>query len=211
MDVLTKEDRMRGLLVGLMLVLLNGCMGFTTIEHPIEGDKPVTFVKDAEGRIVKATVADEHYVVLTRGTVDSWTVDQDHSQDLKHCRHKYTSEEMAAIRTARPHTGAVSWYYGCTYMVKPQLAKDSSKIEKTAGIAMAGAIGYAGHAIGRGLGKSGTTVNQEGGGAESNSDADASSNSDADANASHQQNVGNKTTNIKPSTNINSNNVIKTK
>lgn len=60
---------------------------------------------------------------------------------------------------------------------------------------MAGSIAYAGHAIGRGLGKSGDHVTQQGGNSESN--------------ASNAVNSGNKTTNIKPSTNINSNNIFK--
>lgn len=65
----------------------------------------------------------------------------------------------------------------------------------------AGAMAYGMHQIGKGLGKSGTTVNQQGGGAS----ADSSSAS------SNMTNSGNHTatTNIKPSTNINSNNVFK--
>lgn len=65
----------------------------------------------------------------------------------------------------------------------------------------AGAMAYGLHQVGRGLGKSGDTVNQQGGGASSES---ASSN---------MTNSGNKSsvTNVKPTTNINSNNVIKTK
>ena len=59
----------------------------------------------------------------------------------------------------------------------------------------AASIGYAGHAIGRGLGKSGDHVTQQGG----------------DAQASNQVNSGNKTLNVKPNTNINSNNTIKVK
>ena len=77
----------------------------------------------------------------------------------------------------------------------------------------AGGMVGMGYFIGKGLGKSGTTVNQSGGGAQSGS----SSNADADAHAkggsaSNMTNSGNSshTTNIKPTTNINSNNVIKT-
>lgn len=60
---------------------------------------------------------------------------------------------------------------------------------------MAGGMVGMGYFIGNGLGKSGTTVNQQGGGAHSQSSA--------------MNNSGNKTTTIKPSTNINSNNVFK--
>lgn len=66
---------------------------------------------------------------------------------------------------------------------------------------MAGGMVGMGYFIGNGLSKSGTTVNQSGGGA----NAEASSK----AGASTSVNSGNKTTNIKPSTNINSNNVFK--
>lgn len=59
----------------------------------------------------------------------------------------------------------------------------------------AGAIAYAGHQIGRGLGKSGDHVTQQGGGAQS----DATGGS---------VNSGNKTVNVKPQTNINSGNKI---
>ena len=63
----------------------------------------------------------------------------------------------------------------------------------------AGAMAYGLHQVGKGLGKSGDTVNQQGGGASSESNATSS----------NMTNSGNKTTNIKPSTNINSNNVFK--
>lgn len=66
----------------------------------------------------------------------------------------------------------------------------------------AGALAYGMHEIGRGLGKSGTTVNQQGGGAQSDASATGGS-------ASTMQNSGNSIKNIKPSTNINSNNVFK--
>ena len=63
----------------------------------------------------------------------------------------------------------------------------------------AGALAYGLHEVGRGLGKSGTTVNQQGG--------------DSQSSASNAVNSGNKTTttNVKPTTNINSNNHIKAK
>lgn len=63
----------------------------------------------------------------------------------------------------------------------------------------AGAMAYGLHQVGRGLGKSGDTVNQQGGGASSESNSTSS----------NMTNSGNKTTNVKPSTNINSNNVFK--
>lgn len=63
----------------------------------------------------------------------------------------------------------------------------------------AGALAYGLHSVGKGLGKSGDTVNQQGGGASSESSSTSS----------NMTNSGNKTTNIKPSTNINSNNIFK--
>lgn len=72
---------------------------------------------------------------------------------------------------------------------------------------MSGAIAFTGYEIGKGLGKSGTTVNQSGGGAQSVAGAGA----DARSSASNKANSGNHTTNVHPQTNINSNNVIKTK
>lgn len=72
----------------------------------------------------------------------------------------------------------------------------------------AGSIAFAGHQIGRGLAKSGTTVNQQGGGASSDASADADAAAGAKAGASNMTNSGNKTTNIKPQTNINSGNKI---
>lgn len=70
----------------------------------------------------------------------------------------------------------------------------------------AGGMVGMGYFIGKGLSKSGTTVNQSGGGA--NADADASAKGGS---ASNMTNSGNKTntTNIKPTTNINSNNSFK--
>lgn len=61
----------------------------------------------------------------------------------------------------------------------------------------AGAFAYGLHQVGRGLGKSGDHVTQQGGGAQSD--------------ATVTQNSGNKTVNVKPQTNINSGNKIITK
>lgn len=75
---------------------------------------------------------------------------------------------------------------------------------------MAGGIVGAGYFIGDGLSKSGTKVQQNSNG---NGNAQSSSHSKSDANANHLQNVGNtsKTTINHPTTNVNSNNVIKVK
>lgn len=59
----------------------------------------------------------------------------------------------------------------------------------------AGSLAYGLHQVGRGLGKSGDHVTQQGGGSSSNS--------------SNMTNSGNTTTNIKPNTSINSHNVFK--
>ncbi len=64
----------------------------------------------------------------------------------------------------------------------------------------AGSIAYAGHAIGRGLGKSGTQVQQNGGGAQS----DSSSSS----NAKNMTNSGNQTQNLNSGNHIQTNNNI---
>jgi hypothetical protein len=188
------------IVMGMWLV---GCSGFDQIAQPIEGDQPITFEKDKRGHIVKAIIPEEHHIVLTRGVMDSYTVDQDHAQVLLHCKRKYTSEEMAAIRessSGRNH----SWYTGCTTLTAPVLAKDSSKVEKVAGIAMAAAVGVGLHRVGQGLRDSGTTVNQEGGGAQSDASAQGGS-------AKNMTNSSNKTFNVKPQTNINSGNKIITK
>lgn len=66
-----------------------------------------------------------------------------------------------------------------------------------------GMIGM-GYFIGAGLGKSGDTVTQQSGGAQSNASASAKG-----GNAENAVNSGNRTTVVKPQTNINSNNVFK--
>lgn len=158
-----KGGYMKKSLVLVGMLFLAGCSGFEQIGQSIEGDSPVTFVYDRDGRVVAAAIEDEHHVVLTRGVIDSYTVDQDHAQVLLHCKRKYTSEEMAAIRAASSSKNH-SWYTGCTTLTNPTLAKDSSKIEKVAGVAMAGAVAFGLHQVGRGLGKSGDHVVQQGGG-----------------------------------------------
>lgn len=182
---------MRHIACLMMFGMLYGCSGFEQIGQPIEGDDPITFIYDRDGRVVAAAVSDEHHVVLTRGVIDSYTVDQDHAQVLLHCKRKYTSEEMAAIRAASSSKNH-SWYTGCTTLTAPALAKDSSKVEKVAGVAMAGAVAFGLHQVGRGLGKSGDHVVQQGGG----------------GNAENTTNSGNTTSNktIKGDTNINSGN-----
>ena len=92
---------------------------------------------------------------------------------------------MAAIRAASPSKDH-SWYKGCTHLTPVMLTKDSSKAEKLAGIAMAGAVAYGLHQVGRGIAKSGDHITQEGG------------------NAENTTNSGN--TSVKGNTSINSNN-----
>lgn len=154
----------------------------------------------------------EHYIV-NRDLANSriWANQTQLNGDF-HCTHKRSSEEMAELRRVKGPDQV--WYTGCTPLVQhtqsqqyvryqtPGIANFWGEVGKTG--LMAGAIAYAGHAIGRGLGKSGDTVNQQGGGAESNSDADARG-----GDAENSVNSGNKTTNIKPTTSINSNNVFK--
>jgi hypothetical protein len=59
----------------------------------------------------------------------------------------------------------------------------------------AGALAYGLHQVGKGLGRSGDTVTQQGG--------------DSHTSATNSPNSGNRTTNVNPRTNINSNNYIK--
>ena len=199
--ILTKEDRMRGWLVGFMLVFAVGCShGLQEVGFSIPD------AKDGDHYIVNRDLANSR----------AWVNQTQLNGDL-HCTYKRSSEEMAELRRVKGPDQ--TWYTGCTPLAQwkqhqyvkyqtPGLANFWGEVGKTAMIS--GAIAYTGHQIGKGLGRSGDNVTQSGSGnSESNSDADAQS--DSDANASHQQNVGNKTTNIKPSTNINSNNVIKTK
>lgn len=149
---------MKAVYLVIMCMSVVGCGGFKEVSKTIEGDQPITFERTEDGKVVKAIIPEEHHIVLTQGVIDGVTVDQDHAQSLQHCTGKYSSEEMAAIRNVSPSKDH-SWFKGCTYLTPFILTKDSSKIEKVAGVAMAGAVAFGLHQVGKGLGRSGDTVN----------------------------------------------------
>ena len=161
------------------------------------------------------TEYDYHYIV-TRDLVSSrWSVNQPHLTGPFHCTEKISSVEMAELRKdGSDHT----WYRGCTPLADmPQhkyvLTADQSNASLAQGpisaAILAGGVAYAGHQIGRGLKGSGDNVQQNGGGASSSSDSEASAESTSRASSMHNSN--NRTLNIKPTTKINSDNVIKVK
>lgn len=186
LDLLQKTHCLMVLVVALALF---GCSSVKEVAKTIEGDQPITFERTSTGKVKKAIIPEEHHIVLTRLLIDGYTVDQDHAQSLQHCTGRYTSEEMAAIREASPSTEH-SWYKGCTHLTPMVLTKDSSKAEKLTGLAASAATAYGLHQVGRGLGKSGPTVNQQGGG----------------ANAENTNDSGNTSHSTKGDTNINSGN-----
>ena len=150
---------------------------------------------------------DSHYIV-NRDLVNTrvWANQTQMNGDF-HCTYKRTSEEMAELR-AKYGPDQV-WYTGCTALKGhpnhlyaksqvPGIANFWGDVGKT--LLWTGAIAYTGNQIGKGLGRSGDHVTQSGSG-------NSESNSDADANVT--SNSGNKTTNIKGDTKINSDNVFK--
>ena len=150
-----------------------------------------------------------HHIVTRDVASARWSVNQPHTAGQFHCVKKRSSEEMAALRQdGNEHT----WYVGCTptsQMPQHQYAltadqSNASLVQGPVSAAMISAgVAFAGHQIGRGLRNSGD-VN-------TNNNATSSQGGQGGSGGSAMNNSGNKTTNIKPSTNINSNNVIKTK
>lgn len=124
-----------------------------------------------------------------------------------HCTRMRTDQEVAELRQQYPGV-EFSRFEGCTPLAQHAARHQYQKsamgpaIEPVVSVGKAvlysATAAYVGHQIGKGLSESGTTVQQEGGGASSNS----SSTSEALTNS------GNRTVNIKPSTNINSGNKI---
>jgi hypothetical protein len=152
-----------------------------------------------------------HYIV-NRDLVNTrvWANQTQMNGDF-HCTYKRTSEEMAELR-AKYGPDQV-WYTGCTALKGhpnhvyaksqvPGIANFWGDVGKT--LLWTGAIAYTGNQIGKGLGRSGDHVSQN-----SSGNSESNSNSDSDADASNMVNSGNKTTNVKPTTQINSNNVFK--
>jgi len=152
-----------------------------------------------------------HHIVTRDVASSRWTVNQPHTAGQFHCTTKVSSEEMAVLRQdGNEHT----WYTGCTptsQMPQHQYALTSdqsiaSLVQGPVSAAMiAAGVAFAGHQIGRGVGKSGDTVTQQGGGAQSN----ASAQGGAGGNASNMTNSGNTSIKGPSTTNINSGNVFK--
>ena len=156
-----------------------------------------------------------HYIVTRSLVNDRFSVTQPHLSGQFHCTGKYTSEEMSEIRQKY---GEHTWFEGCTPLKQMaqhdyNLTADQSNASLAQGpisaAILAGGVAFAGHQIGRGLKGSGDNVQQNGGGASSSSESEASSESTSRASSMHNSN--NRTLNIKPTTKINSDNVIKVK
>lgn len=114
-------------------------------------------VPDAQDKI--------HHIVTRDVASSRWSVNQPHTAGQFHCTKKRSSEEMAVLRQdGNEHT----WYTGCTptsQMPQHQYALTAdqsiaSLVQGPVSAAMISAgVAFAGHQIGRGLGKSGDTVN----------------------------------------------------
>lgn len=106
-----------------------------------------------------------HHIVTRDVASSRWSVNQPHTAGQFHCVKKRSSEEMAELRRdGNEHT----WYIGCTpAQDMPQhkyaLTSDqsiASLVQGPVSAAMISAgVAFAGHQIGRGLGRSGDTVN----------------------------------------------------
>lgn len=113
-------------------------------------------VPDAQDKI--------HHIVTRDVASSRWSVNQPHTAGQFHCTKKRTSEEMAVLRQdGNEHT----WYTGCTptsQMPQHQYALTAdqsiaSLVQGPVSAAMISAgVAFAGHQIGRGLGRSGDTV-----------------------------------------------------
>lgn len=153
---------------------------------------------------------DGMHFIVNRDIVNTRAVTTQHNLNGDfHCKKLRTVEEVSQLKQQYPGV-EFSRFEDCTPLSHPQHAERHQYVKGTIGPAIepviatgkalvySGTAAYVGHQIGKGLGNSGTTVNQQGGGAQS----DASG-------GSVMQNSGN--TNIQPQTNINSGNKIITK
>lgn len=106
---------------------VSACSGTsqTVMQIPGDGGKAV-FTKDTEGRIISATLPDPHYKVLTRMSVEAWSVSQISYQVVEHCSDRYTSEEMAVLRQ-QSREAFVSPYTKCRQIEKPTLTTEPGK------------------------------------------------------------------------------------
>lgn len=148
---------------------------------------------------------DGMHFIVNRDIVNTRAVTTQHNLNGDfHCKKLRTVEEVSQLKQQYPGV-EFSRFEDCTplsqHSERHQYAKGATgpAIEPVVAVGKAllysGTAAYVGHQIGKGLGNSGTTVNQQGGGAQS----EASGGS---------VNSGNKTTNINPETNINSGNKI---
>ena len=118
-----------------------------------------------------------HHIVNRDFPMARWSVSQPHPAGTFHCTHKRTSEEMAELRRdGNTHT----WYAGCTptsqhpqhqyAMTMDQSVASLAQGPVSSALSTAG-VAFLGHQLGRGIGRSGDTVTQNGGGAQSSSSA----------------------------------------
>lgn len=138
---------------------------------------------------------DGHHYIVNRDLVHDrvWANQHQLNGDF-HCTKMRSSEEMAELRAV--HGSNVVRYTHCTPLdtyahpyAKNQLPGAGAVwLDSAKAVLYSATAAYVGHEIGKGIGKSGTTVNQQGGG----------------ANAENMTNSGN--TSVKGNTSINSNN-----
>ena len=167
---------MKHVAIIVMVVLLAGCSGgLSEVAMVIPDDK------------------DGHHYIVNRDLVHDrvWANQHQLNGDF-HCTKMRSSEEMAELRAT--HGSNVVRYIGCTPLnqqshpyAKNQLPGAGAVwLDSAKAVLYSATAAYVGHEIGKGISRSGTTVNQGG------------------ANAENTTNSGNKS--VKGDTNINSGN-----
>lgn len=129
-----------------------------------------------------------------------------------HCTKLRSAQEVAELRQQYPGV-EFSRFEGCTPLAQHAARHQYVKSATGPAIEPVVAVGksilysataaYVGHEIGRGIGKSGTTVNQEGGGAQSISSAQGGAGGQGGSGGSVSMNNGNTTTKSITQNNVN--------
>lgn len=129
-----------------------------------------------------------------------------------HCIKLRSAQEVAELRQQYPGV-EFSRFDGCTPLAQHAARHQYVKSATGPAIEPVVAVGksilysataaYVGHEIGRGIGKSGTTVNQEGGGAQSSSSAQGGAGGQGGNGGSVSMNNGNTTTKSITQNNVN--------
>lgn len=111
-------------ILALIIPMLAACSHWKETPMAIQGDRGKwEFTKDQYGQM-HAAHPDVHFIVLESSTSAEWWSSQPGTTAVKHCKHKYDSEQVAAMRTAVGSGVHVSEYADCQYQIKREAYRD---------------------------------------------------------------------------------------